>query len=86
MGGMMKLEDIHIGVSPLTGQIYLGTVSKQDRSTWANKIDCTSKFLTALMNWLPEGTKRIITDKSGGQWEIEIRRMPNEETDDAPTE
>jgi len=27
----MKLEDLHIGVSPLTDTIYLGTVSKRDR-------------------------------------------------------
>lgn len=82
----MKLEDIHIGVSPLTDRIYLGTVSKKDRSVWSSKIDCTNKFLSALMDWLPEGTKRIIADQSGRQWQIEIRRMPNEETDDAPAE
>ena len=40
----MKLSDIHIGVSPLTERIYLGTVSKRDPGTWNQKADCTSQF------------------------------------------
>ena len=44
----MKLEDLHIGVSPLTGTIYMGTVRKRDSGGWASKVDCTSKFIAAL--------------------------------------
>lgn len=74
----MKLEDIHIAASPLTDSIYLGTVSKRDRSSWASKVDCTSKFIAALMDWTPHGTIRTVTDNRGNRYEIEVRKMPAE--------
>lgn len=69
----MRLEDLHIGVSPLTDRIYAGTVSKRDRGTWASKVDVTSTFIGALMDWTPPGTIRLVQDKHGTQYEIEVR-------------
>lgn len=74
----MKLEDLHIGASPLTDRLYLGTVSKRDRATWSTKVDVTSKFIGALMDWTPPGTIRMVTDNHGNQYEIEVRKMPLE--------
>ena len=71
----MNLGNIHIGVSPLTDRIYFGTVSKRDSSTWASKVDCTSTFIGALMDWSPPGTIRMVTDNRGNQYEIEIRKV-----------
>ena len=71
----MNFGNIHIGVSPLTDRIYLGTVSKRDSSTWASKVDCTSTFIGALMDWSPPGTIRMVTDSRGNQYEIEIRKV-----------
>jgi hypothetical protein len=72
----MKLDDIHIGVSPLTERIYVGTLSKRDRFTWSSKRDCTSMFLGALMDWAPLGVVRTFTDNHGNQYEIEVRKIP----------
>ena len=69
----MKLEDIYIGVAPLTDRVYLGTLNKRDRSTWDRKVDCTSTFIAAVMNWVPPGTSRIVSDNHGNQYEIEVR-------------
>ena len=69
----MKLEDLYVGVSPLTDRVYLGTVSKKDRSTWNSKIDFTSRFIGAIMDWAPLGTKRLVTDNHGNSYEIEVR-------------
>lgn len=74
----MKLEDLHIGVSPLTDRLYLGTVSKKDRSTWASKVDCTSTFIGALMDWAPPGTARMVTDSHGNRFEVEVRKLPSD--------
>lgn len=79
----MKLEAIHIGVSPLTDRVYLGTVSKRDRGAWASKVDCTSVFLGALMDWIPHGTIRTVSDNHGNQYEIEVRKLPAAKKDTA---
>ena len=75
----MKLEDLHIGVSPLTDTVYMGTVSKRDRGAWASKVDCTSKFIGALMDWTPPGTVRMVNDNHGNRYEIEVRKLPPEQ-------
>jgi hypothetical protein len=72
----MKLDELHIGASPLTDRIYLGTVSKRDRGSWASKVDCTSKFIGALMDWAPPATVRMVTDNHGNRYEIEVRKLP----------
>ena len=71
----MKLEDLHIGVSPLTDRVYMGTISKRNPGAWASKVDITSKFLGALMNWTPPGTIRMVNDNKGNQYEIEVRQV-----------
>ena len=76
----MKLEDMYVGVSPLTDRVYLGTVSKKDRSTWNSKIDFTSKFIGAIIDWTPPGTTRLVTDNHGNSYEIEVRMRPSTAT------
>lgn len=71
----MKLENLHIGVSPLTDRVYIGTVNKRSPDTWATKADCTSRFIGALMEWNPPGTIRMINDNRGNQYEIEVRQI-----------
>lgn len=73
MGKM--LEKIVIGASPLTDRMYLGMVSKSDPGLWTSKVDCTSVFLAALMDWTPPGTVRLVNDNKGNQFEIEIRKV-----------
>ena len=71
----MKLEDLHIESSPLTDRVFLGTISKRTPHLWSRKVDCTSKFLGALMSWTPPGTIRIVTDSEGNKYEIEVRQV-----------
>ena len=71
----MKLEEIKIGASPLTDRIYLGTVSKRSPGVWSSKVDCTSQFIGALMDWTPHGTIRVVNDNHGNTYEIEVRKV-----------
>lgn len=75
---MPKLEDIEIGVSPLTDRVYLGTVSKKDRGLWLQKTDCVSTFCAALFAWVPPGTVRVIDGSDGQRFEIEVRKVNKE--------
>ena len=74
----MQLSDVHIAASPLTDSIYIGTRSKRNPNTWNSKIDVTSTFIGALMDWNPPGTIRLITDSLGNQYEIEVRKIAGE--------
>lgn len=80
---MPRLEDIHIASSPLTDRVYIGTLSRREPGVWANKRDCTSVFLGALMGWCEPGTVRIITDNRGGRYEIEVRKVETQGGSDA---
>ena len=71
----MKLEDLHIGVSPLTDSVYVGTVNKRDRGLWNQKRDMTSNFIAAVMDWAPPGTIRMVSDNKGNSYEIEVRKV-----------
>ena len=75
----MKLEDLHIGVSPLTDTIYLGAVSKRAPDTWTSKVDRTNEFIGVLMAWTPPGSVRLVNDNHGNRYEIEVRKLPNEQ-------
>lgn len=72
---MPKLDDIVIGVSPLTDRIYLGTISKRDHTAWNKKRDATSGFIRALMEWIPPGIVRTVSDTHGNLYEIEVRKV-----------
>lgn len=77
----MKLDNLHIGVSPLTDRVYIGTVSKRSPGVWNSKVDCTSIFIGALMDWTPPGTIREIVDSRGGKYEIEVRKISSSENE-----
>lgn len=69
----MKLENIHIGVSPLTDRIYLGTL--RNSTTWSSKVDCTITFIAALMDWSPPGVIRTVTDNHGNTYEVQVKKV-----------
>lgn len=69
----MKLENIHIGVSPLTDRIYLGTL--RNSTTWGSKVDFTSTFIAALMDWCPPGVIRTVTDNHGNTYEVQVKKV-----------
>lgn len=73
------LEDIKIGISPLTNRIYLGKVSSKDKSLWTSKVDCTSNFIGALLQWVPPGKTQEITCSSGEVFEVTMRRSNQNE-------
>lgn len=74
----MHLDELHIGASPLTDRIYLGTVSDCDRGMWSRKVDFTDKFIGALMALAPRGAIRTVVDSRGNRYEIQVRKLPAE--------
>lgn len=69
----MKLDELRLGVGPLTDQIYIGSIDKKNPHLWSKKADITSGFIGALMEWCPVGTIRMVNDNHGNEYEIEIR-------------
>ena len=71
---MAALENIRLGISPLTDRVYLGTVSKKDRELWLSKVDATSQFICNLLIWVEPGTMRTVTSSDGSEYEISVKR------------
>lgn len=71
---MPALEQVRIGVSPLTDRIYIGTVSKKDPTLWLSKVDATSQFIANLLTWTEPGTVRTVVGNDGSEFEITVKR------------
>lgn len=71
---MPALEQVRIGVSPLTDRIYIGTVSKKDPTLWLSKVDATSQFIANLLTWTEPGTVRTVVGNDGSEFEIAVKR------------
>lgn len=76
---MPALNQIKLGVSPLTDRIYIGTVSKKDPGLWLSKVDATSQFIANLLTWTEPGSIRNVVSSDGSEYEIEVRcvKQPN---------
>jgi len=72
---MKKLEELVLGVSPLTDRIRLGKLTVNDREVFETSVDFTSKFLGALITWVPPGNIRTFKDSKGGTYEVEVRQV-----------
>lgn len=68
----MRLEDIKLGVSPLTDRVYLGTVSKKDPGLWLQKRDAVSDVCRVLLEWVTPGHKRTFFDNAGNEFELTL--------------
>ena len=73
--------DLHLGVGPLTGRVYVGRLLK-DGMTWAaGKQDVTTAFLACVVEKFGPNageTKSVhgITDRNGKEmFEITVRRI-----------
>jgi hypothetical protein len=81
---MPKLENIHLGFSPLTERVYMGTQMK-DGKTWKDKIDVTQEFLAMLFHWCPPGYQitmsRNIEGKEEKYYRVSVMEITKEEFD-----
>jgi hypothetical protein len=71
----MKLDDIKLGVSPLTGDIYMGTVDKKDPGLWVTKRRATPDVCRVLIEWCPPGCRQTITGSDGSVYEVRVERL-----------
>ena len=69
----MKLEDVHIGVSALTDDIYVGTLKAPDE--WRHKVNRTNAFISALLVWCPPGYEREVATENGERYVITCKQI-----------
>lgn len=68
----VELDNVTLGYSPLTGNIFAG-ISLKDGKTWRHKKEVTSDFLTCVIHkW--EGKTEII-DAGPDKWEITVKKI-----------
>jgi hypothetical protein len=70
------LEKLHLGQSPLTQRVYVGTFSVKMPGTWNSKRDVTDEFINIVIErW--KGTKQQFTFPAEGKtYEISVREVP----------
>lgn len=75
----VDLEKIEMGVSSLTGEVYIGTLNPS-RQSWRNKKLFTNQFIDTLLSKYTmihtvEATKTVHTITCGShEWEITIKK------------
>lgn len=70
------LKNLHVGNSPLTNRIYVGTVLKDGWSWGANKQDVTGVACAAVsQHVLAKGQPVIVTENGKPKYEITVREL-----------
>jgi hypothetical protein len=70
---MMKIEDIQIGISPITNTIYAGTITK-DSKEWKQKKDITGQFIAVMLAKFPEG-EHTITKEGKPVFNLTVKKV-----------
>ncbi len=70
----MSLENITIGLSPLTDHVYIGYMAKNGRM-WNKKKDITDAFVNiVIQRW--EGCSQIVTTQdTGDKFKISVQKL-----------
>ncbi len=67
----VDLDKIRLGFSPITGEVYAGTVETNNVSLWKNKIDVTNDFIHTVVNkWR---NKKETFKHDGYEYEISVK-------------
>jgi len=69
----VELEKLRLNISPLTDEVYVGTV-KKNSPEWINKHAITNDFLSCVITrW--NGYKESITVSDGKTYEISVKEL-----------
>lgn len=83
---MGKLDELIVGVSPLTGKIYAGYVSKRDPRAFTSKVDVTDQVLSAVSTHMQMEHERTGTFDGYGWSSGELIWKPHREQADTNAE
>lgn len=67
----VELEKLHMAMSPLTKNIFVGTIQKE--GVWRNKRDMTQHFLDCVIQRFVNTTETIESDDEA--WEITVKKI-----------
>lgn len=70
----MAYENLKLGVSPLTKNVYAGRLNKQG-TIWQQKVDITGQFLSCVLHYFDHGTENTITADGEPVARITIERL-----------
>lgn len=68
----VELDNITLGYSPLTGNIFAG-ISMKDGQTWRHKKEVTNSFLACVIQKWENSTERI--EDGDSIWEITVKKI-----------
>lgn len=72
----MKIKEIEIGLSPISGKIYIG---KSKGNVWTgDKKDVTGNFIDVMLQKFNTGEIHMITANGNPEYTIEIKKISNQ--------
>ena len=70
----VELDDLKLGISPVTDEVYIGITQKANPEEWKHKKDVTNDFLAcAVARW--NGYKQEITGSDGQKYLVQITEI-----------
>lgn len=74
-------ENLRLGYSPLTQNVYLGRINPKKPGIWSGeKKDVTNEFISVLLNKFKEGEVHTLTINGTPTFELSIKRIKEEKS------
>lgn len=68
----VELEKLELGCSPLTGEVFIGTL-KKSRTQWINKVNVTNGFLDCVIKRWENETEQIVCGSH--VWQVTVKKI-----------
>jgi hypothetical protein len=75
----VELDDIVLGCSPLTGNVFAG-IPLKDGETWRHKKEVTQSFLNCVISKWEDSSEIIQAGEN--KWEITVKKISTKATND----
>ena len=71
----VDLEKLHLNMSELTNEVFVGTIEPKNKNLWKNKKDVTNEFIACVIQkW--KGHKQEFTSRTDGKkYEISVKEI-----------
>jgi hypothetical protein len=71
-----------LGLSPITGTIYCGRLSKKNKYTWSGqKHDVTSNFISVMLQKFEPGYEHEITVDGKARYKVTVKEIEGEQSE-----
>lgn len=75
----INVEEIKIGISPMTGEVYAGKLNKKG-NLWLSKVNVTNQFVDTVLRKYEGKIEEVENEATGEKWEISVKKIKGKAT------